>query len=145
MKVLLLQDVKGSGKKGEIVEVSDGFARNFLFKKNMAKIADKSILLEKQSQKASEERSRLLEKLEAEKIAREINKKTFKIKGKVGENGKLFGAITSKEISLALEEAGFNIDKKKIVLSSPIKSLGVFGVEARLFSNVNAKFFVEIV
>ena len=145
MKVLLLQDVKGSGKKGDIVEVNDGYARNFLLKKNMAKEANKSVMLEKQSQNASLERTKMLEKQEAEKIANEIRNKEIVIKVKTGENGKMFGAITSKEIAESIvNNLHVEVDKKQIILENPIKSVGRYPVEAKLYSGVVAKFAVII-
>ena len=145
MKVLLLQDVKGSGKKGDIVEVNDGFARNFLIKKNMAKEADKAVILEKKSQVASEERTKMLELEAAKKKASEIKDKEVTIKAKTGENGKLFGAITSKEIADAVVgELKIEVDKKQIVLTSPIKSTGKYQVEAKLHAGVSVKFWVFV-
>ena len=145
MKVLLLQDVKGSGKKGDIVEVNDGYARNFLIKKNLAKEANKAVILEKQSQNASLERTKQLEKQAAEKKANEIRNKEVLIKVKVGENGKMFGAITSKEIADSiLSELNIELDKKQILLENPIKNLGRYAVEAKLYPGVVAKFFVIV-
>ncbi len=144
MKVLLLQDVKGSGKKGDIVEISDGYAKNFLLKKGLAKQADKAVLCEKQAQVASQERTKMLEKQSAEQLAKDLNKKTFVVKAKLGDNGKLFGAVTSKEIADSLHDAGFEVDKKKIVLASPIKSVGKYEVLAKLYSGVSTVFFVSV-
>ena len=145
MKVLLLQDVKGSGKKGDIVEVNDGYARNFLIKRNLAKEADKAVMLEKQSQNASLERTKMLEKQAAEKKANDIRNKEVYIKVKIGENGKMFGAITSKEIAEAIvNNLHVEVDKKQIVLDSPIKSVGKYSVEAKLYSGVTAKFVVVV-
>lgn len=144
MKVLLLQDVKGTGKKGDIVEVNDGYAKNFLIKKNIAKQADSVVLREKASQVASQERTKQLEKEAAIKKAQTLKDKTFVIKAKVGDNGKLFGAITSKEIAEAVNNAGIEIDKKQIVMDSNIKSLGQYVIEAKLYTGVMAKFAVVV-
>ena len=145
MKVLLLQDVKGSGKKGDIVEVNDGYAKNFLIRKNMAKEANKTVILEKQSQNASLERTKMLEKQAAEKTANELKNKEVLIKVKTGDNGKMFGAITSKEIAESInEQLKIEIDKKQIVLESPIKSVGKYTVEAKLYTGVSTKFFVIV-
>ncbi len=144
MKVLLLQDVKGSGKKGDIVEVSDGYAKNFLLKKNLARLADKVVLSEKASQNASLERTKMLQKEEAEKKSQVLKNKVFVIKARTGENGKMFGAITSKEIVSALSEQGIDIDKKQIVLDNAIKSVGEYVVEAKLFQGVVAKFKIIV-
>ncbi len=144
MKVLLLQDVKGSGKKGDIVEISDGYAKNFLLKKGLAKEADKTVLSEKQAQVASQERTKMLEKQSAEETAKRLQKQTIVVKAKLGDNGRLFGAVTSKEIADSLQSAGYEIDRKKIVLDSPIKSVGKYEVVAKLYSGVTTKFFVVV-
>lgn len=144
MKVLLLSDVRGSGKKDEIVEVSDGYAKNFLFKKGLAKMADKVLLEEKASQMASKERNIKLEKEEAEKKAKFLKNKTFTMKANVGINGKMFGAISSKEIASAISAEGIEVDKRQIVLKSNIKSVGNYAVEAKLYSGVVAKFNVLV-
>ncbi len=144
MKVLLLQDVKGSGKKGEIVDVSDGYAKNFLLKKNLAKQADKTVLSEKASQNASLERTKMLEREDAIKKSNLLKDKVFTIKAKTGENGKLFGAITSKEIASAITEQGIEIDKKQILLDNNIKALGKYIVQAKLYSGVIAKINIVI-
>lgn len=144
MKVLLLQDVKGSGKKGDIVEVNDGYATNFLLKKNLAKKADNAVMLEKQSQLASQERNKQIEKNAAIEKANKLNNREIKIVAKKGENGKLFGAITSKEIAEEIAKSGIEVDKKQIILESPIKSVGKYFVEAKLYSGVVAKFSVVV-
>ena len=144
MKVLLLQDVKGSGKKGDIVEVNDGYATNFLLKKNLAKKADNAVMLEKQSQLASQERNKQIEKNAATEKANKLNNREIKIVAKKGENGKLFGAITSKEIAEEIAKSGIEVDKKQIILESPIKSVGKYFVEAKLYSGVVAKFSVVV-
>ena len=144
MKVLLLQDVKGSGKKGDIIEVNDGYAKNFLIKKNMAKQADSVVLREKASQVASQERTKQLEKEAAIKKAETLKDKTFVLNAKVGDNGKMFGAITAKEIAEAVVNAGIEIDKKQIILESNIKTLGKYIIEAKLYTGVMAKFNIVV-
>ena len=145
MKVLLLQDVKGSGKKGDIVEVNDGYAKNFLIKKNMAKEADKAVMLEKQSQMASVERTKMLERQAAEKKAEQIKNKEIYIKVKTGDNGKMFGAITSKEIAESVATTlNVDVDKKQILLENPIKNVGRYSVEVKLYSGVSTKLNVVI-
>lgn len=144
MKVLLLADVKGSGKKGDIVEVNDGYAKNFLIKKGVAKPADNAVMLEKASQVASQERTKKLEKEAAEKKAQQLKDKEFVIKVRVGDNGKMFGAITSKEIVEALSKENFDVDKKQILLENPIKTTGKYKVEAKLYSGVIAKFSIIV-
>lgn len=144
MKVLLLQDVKGSGRKGDIVEVSDGYARNFLIKKNLAKEANNAVMLEKASQVASQERTKKKERDAAVSLAEKLNNKEFILHVKVGENGKMFGAITSKEIADEIVKNGFEVDKKQIVLDNPIKNIGRYTIEAKLYQGVVAKFVVVI-
>ena len=144
MKVLLLQDVKGSGKKGDIIEVNDGYATNFLLKKNLAKKADNAVMLEKQSQLASQERNKQIEKNAAVEKAKKLNDTEVVISAKKGENGKLFGAITSKEIAEEIVNKGIEVEKKQIVLDSPIKNVGKYFVEAKLYPGVVAKFSVVV-
>lgn len=144
MKILLLQDVKGTGRKGDIVEVNDGYAKNFLIKKNLAKQADSVVLREKASQVASQERTKQLEREAAVKKAENLKGKTFVIKAKVGDNGKLFGAITAKEIAEAVTNAGIEVDKKQIIMDTNIKNLGNYPIEAKLYSGVVAKFNVVV-
>lgn len=144
MKVLLLGDLHPKGKKGDIVEVSDGYAINFLFKKGLAKQADKTVISEKESQIASEKRKTLLAREQAEEKAKSLKNKVFVIHANVGENGKMFGAVTAKEIAAVVSASGTLMDKKDILLKENIKSVGKFAVEAKLFSGVIAKFFVQV-
>lgn len=140
MKVILQQDVKGLGRKGEVVNASDGHARNFLFPKKLAIPADKQNLNELSAKKASEAHKKELEKEEAIKIKAKLEKVTLHIKTKAGENGKIFGSITSKEISEGIErEYKEKIDKKKILLKDQIKTLGEHTVDLKLFEGVMAK------
>ena len=137
MKVILLTDVKGMGKKGEIVNASDGHARNYLIPRKLAIAADKQNMTEWTARKSSEAHKKELEKQEAIKIKDKLEKIVLTVKTKAGENGKIFGSITSKEISENIEkEFKINIDKKKIVIKDPIKTLGVCTVELRLFEGV---------
>lgn len=144
MKVLLLQDVKGTGRKGDVVEVNDGYARNFLIKKGMAKQADKVVLREKQSQVASQERTQQLEREAALKKAGEMGKMTLHIKAKTGENNKMFGAITSKEIVDEFLKQGIEVDRRQILLENNIKNLGEYEIGAKLYSGVSTKFKVVV-
>ena len=140
MKVILQQDVKGLGRKGEVVNASDGHARNFLFPKKLAIPADKQNLNELSAKKASEAHKKELEKEEAIKIKAKLEKVTLHIKTKAGENGKIFGSITSKEISEGIEkEYKEKIDKKKILLKDQIKTLGEHTVDLKLFEGVIEK------
>ena len=114
MKVLLLQDVKAQGKKGDIIEVSDGYAKNFLIKKKLAIQATNQVINETNQKKASEQRKLEIEKQEAIKLAERLNGNTIVVEIACGENGKMFGSVTGKEISESLLKSGYDIDKKKI-------------------------------
>lgn len=146
MKVILQTDVKGVGKRGDVVEASDGYARNFLFPKKLAIPADKQNLSELTARKSSEAHKKELEKQEAIKIKEKLEQITLTVKTKAGENGKTFGSITSKEIADNIEkEYSYKIDKKKIVIKDQIKTLGVYTVELRLFEGVIAKVKVNVI
>lgn len=144
MKVLLTQDVKAVGKKGEIVEVNDGYARNFLIKKGMAQQATSNVINETNQRNAALERQRQKEYEEAVALGKELKGKSIVIPIKFGENGKPFGAVTSKEISQELAKMGYEVDKKKINLKDSIKSAGIFDVEIKVHTNVTTMIKVEI-
>lgn len=137
MKVLLLVDVKAQGKKGEIIDVNDGYARNCLIKKGLAVQADAKIINEIKQKEAAEARRKEIEKAEALKLADRLRGYVVKLKAQCGENGKMFGSVTSKEISDVLLSQGFDIDKKKIAVKDPIKSLGTYTVEVKVYANVS--------
>lgn len=145
MKVILLADVKGVGKKEQIVNASEGYARNFLFPKNLAVEANAGNM-KKLDNKHKQEAQKAQEELDAAKaLAESIEKLTVKISVKVGNNGKLFGAVTNKEIAAALKEQhNTDIDKKKIVLSDAIKTTGEKEVSVKLHPKVTAKLKVVI-
>lgn len=146
MKVILLQDVKSVGKKGQTVNVSDGYAHNFLFAKKLAIEANKSNLNELALKQKSEERRKEQEYQEAKELGEKLEKQTVKVGVKTGEGGKLFGSVTNKEIAAALEkETGIKIDKKKIVLNDQIKMVGKRTVQVKLHPKVTASLSVEIV
>ncbi len=145
MKVLLLQDVKAQGKKGDIIEVSDGYAKNFLIKKKMAVQATNQVINETNQKKASEQRRLEVEKQEAIKLAERLNGNTIIVEIACGENGKMFGSVTAKEISEGLLKSGYDIDKKKINIKEPIKAFGIFSVEVKVYANVNATINVNVV
>lgn len=145
MKVLLLQDVKSHGKKGEIIEVNDGYAKNFLIKKKMAIQATNQVINETNQKKASEARKLEIERQEAIKLAERLNGNTIVVEIACGESGKMFGSVTAKEVSESLQKAGYDIDKKKINLKEPIKSFGVFSVEVKVYANVNATINISVV
>lgn len=146
MKVILQTDVKGMGKRGEIVNANDGYARNFLFPKKLAIPADKQNMNEWTAKKSSEAHRKELEKQEAIKIKEKLEQEVLTIKTKAGENGKTFGSITSKEISENIEkEFKETIDKKKIVIKNQIKNIGEYTVELRLFEGVVASLKLNII
>ncbi len=145
MKVILNQDVKGQGKKGDLIEVSDGYARNFLLPKNLAKEATKENLNVMQGQKESQEYRKKKELEEANEIKAKIEEVTVKIKAKSGENGKLFGSVTSKEIAEELKmQHHIKLDKKKFVLPDGIKTLGTTVVDIKVYPGVVAKLKVAV-
>lgn len=140
MKVILLQDIRGVGKKDEIINANDGYARNFLFPKKMALEATKDNLLKLQDKQNSVAHKKNLEIEENKKIAERINKIELKLSVKAGENGKTFGGITSKEISEELKKQHrIDIDKKKIVLKDTIKSIGRFSIDIKFGDGVLAR------
>lgn len=144
MKVILLQDVQGTGKKGEIKEVKDGFARNCLIKKNLAVEATNENLNILDGQKAHAQHKIDTEIANAKHIASVIEGKTFATKIKAGANGKTFGSVTAKDIvKLIKDECNLDIEKKKIVCKD-IKAFGVYEVEAKLYNGVSAKFKVQV-
>lgn len=146
MKVILCADIKNVGKKDQVINASDGYARNFLFPKKLAVPADKENMSKLQAQQEAKQYKKNLELEDAKKVAEKINQITLKIKTKSGENGKIFGSITSKEIVQNLEEQfKIVVDKKKVNLKEPIKSLGTTIVELKLFEGVNAKMKVMVV
>jgi len=145
MKVILLQDIKNVGKKDEIINANDGYARNFLFPKKMAVEATKDNLLKLQAKKDSIQNKKNIEIAENKKIAEKIKNITLDLKVKAGANGKTFGGITSKEISEELnKQYKINIDKKKIELKETIKTLGKFSVDIKFGDGVNAKLSINI-
>ena len=144
MKVVLLKDVKGTGKKGEVKEVSDGFAKNFLLKNGSAKIADNSALNENKIQNDAAKYHKQQEILAAKELAKKIEGKTVTLQIKCGSNGKTFGSVTSKEISDELEKLDIRLDKKKIELKEPIKMAGNYVVVARVYPEITAKFNVIV-
>ncbi len=145
MKVILNQDVKGQGKKGDLINVSDGYARNFLLPKKLAKEATKENINVMKSQKESREYRQQMELEEAQATAKKIDEVTVTLTAKAGDNGKLFGSITSKDVSEALTmQHHIKIDKKKFVMPDGIKSLGTTIVEIKIHTGVSAKLKVEV-
>lgn len=145
MEIILIQDVKSLGKKGDIVKVSDGYARNFILPKKLGLEATKQNLNDLKLQKAAEEK-RLKEILEeAQAFGKKLEELTVKASIKAGEGGKTFGSVSTKEISAALKEQfGLDIDKKKLVLADPIKNAGTFTVQVKLHPQVTAELKIKV-
>lgn len=145
MKVVLLKDVKGSGKAGDIIDAKDGFAQNFLIKKGLAKIADNSAINENKQKKEAQNFHRQ-EQLKANKeLKLSLDGKEVVVTVKCGENGKFFGSVTNKEIADKLLDLGFDIDKKKIILSSNIKTLGTYSVAIKISPEETATISVKVI
>ena len=144
MKVILLTDVKGTGKKGDLVEVSDGFAQNFLLKQKKAKLADNSAINQKQMADNSKQYHYDQDLQKAKDLAQKLKTVELKFQVKAGDNGKIFGSITSAEIADELKKKGFEVSKKQIVLDSPIKFAGKYVIEVKLFVGVVAKLNIVV-
>lgn len=145
MKVVLLKDVKGTGKKGEIKEVADGYAKNFLLKNGFAVIANASAVNENNRQKEAVAYHKEMEKQEAVKLGENLKEKKIVLKIKCGENGKTFGSVTAKEIAETLKKEGFDVDKRKIEVREPIKTVGEYQISIKLHSEVVVKINLEVV
>ena len=144
MKVILTQDVKGKGKKGQMIEVSDGYARNFMLPKKLAiEATPDAINTMKMNDKATQERI-AREKAEALEISKKLRAMTLVVKAKGGGAGRLFGAVTNAEIASALEKQGVKLDKRKIVLNETIKSVGTYTATCKLGYEINAPLTVKI-
>ncbi len=145
MKVILKQDVKNLGNKDEVKEVKEGYARNYLIPKGMAEKATKNKLKEVEKKREMQQKQEQKEIEEAEKLKEKLAEEKLVLKAKTGEEGKLFGSITNKDIAEKLsEEKGIEIDKRKIELDDPIKDLGSYEIELKLHSEVTAKLNVQV-
>ena len=146
MKVVLLQDVKGLGKKGELVTASDGYVRNFLFPKNLAKEANAQAMNELKNAEQSKKFKIDTAIAAANDAKAKLEGSTFVMSAKAGQGGKLFGSITAKEISAEIKkQKGIDVDKRKITLSSDIKTCGVYDVEVKLYTGISGKLNVQVV
>ena len=144
MKVILLQDVKGKGKKGQMIEVSDGYARNYMLPRKIAMEATAdAVNTMRMNDKATAERI-AREKAEALEVSHKLRAMTLVVKAKGGGAGRLFGAVTNAEIASALEKQGIKLDKRKIVVSDPIKNVGTYTVTCKLGYEINAPLTVKI-
>ena len=146
MKVILLEDVKSVGKKGELVNASDGYAKNFLFPKKLAVEATKSNLNDFELKQKAEEKRKKEEFEQAQATAKELENKTVTVKVKTGENGKLFGSVTNKEVAEEIvKQTGMEIDKKKVSIGDPIKMVGERTAVIKLHPKVSAEITIKIV
>lgn len=144
MKVILKQDVKGLGKKGQLVSTSDGYARNYLFPKGLAAEANAQAMSELKNKEDAERYRIKTETAAAQKAADEIGGKTIRISAKAGQNGKLFGSVTAKEIAETLKSTfGVNVDKRKINVEE-IKQFGTYEFEVKLYTGISAKLYVMV-
>ncbi|MGN0441243.1 MAG: 50S ribosomal protein L9 [Acutalibacteraceae bacterium] len=145
MKVVLLQDVKGSGKKGELVNVSDGYARNFLFPRKLAKEANAQAINEIKNAEDSRRFKIETDTANANKSKEKLEDKIISITAKAGKNGKLFGSVTSKEISAEIKKQfGIDVDKRKVTIDGEIKAFGTYNCEVKLYQGVVAKIKVKV-
>ena len=146
MKVILLSDIKGVGKKDQVIEASDGYARNYLFPKKLALEANTENMSKLKARQNSNQFRKDTEKKQAEEIAKKLNGIMLKIKVRAGENGKIFGGVTSKEISEGLKrDYNIDIDKKKILLNETIKTIGTFTIDIKLYEGVIGKLKIDVI
>lgn len=146
MKVILLADIKGKGKRDQVIEVSDGYARNYLFAKKLAVAADTRALNELRDRESSRQYKYDMEKTAAKEIAKQLEAVTLVLRHKAGIDNKLYRAVTTKEIAQQLKiEHNIDVDKKKLSMESPIKTFGTYKIKAKLFSDVSATVTVQVV
>ncbi len=144
MKVILQKDIKGTGKKGDIVNVADGYGKNFLIKNGLAVIANNSNVNDTMNKKVAQDYHKEQEILSAKEKAKSLEGKEIVVGIKCGENGKIFGAVTSKEIAEAFSKQNFEIDKRKIELKEPIKFAGIYKLRVKLYEGVYANIVVKV-
>ncbi|HZG74368.1 MAG TPA: 50S ribosomal protein L9 [Paenibacillus sp.] len=144
MKVIFLQDVKAQGKKGQIKEVSEGYALNFLIPRGLAKPASEGNVKTLENQKQAELRRKEQEKLDAQELAKQLEGITVVLTSKAGEGGRLFGSITNKQVAEELEKLKIKLDKRKIVMDEPIRTLGVTQVPVKLHPEVTGTLKVQV-
>ena len=145
MKVILLADVKGQGKKGQLVNASDGYARNYLLPKGLAVVADKSAMSEFESKQSAAAYHKEQEKKQASELAEQLNEAVVTFTAKAGENGKLFGSITAKDVAEQLKmQCHLVVDKKKIQLPDGIKTLGTTNVNVKVYPEISATIKVKV-
>ena len=145
MKVILLQDVKGTGKKDQILEISDGYARNYLLPRKLAREATAEALNAVEGSKSADKHRQEVKRAEAEKNARDLKGKVIQLTVRGGENGKIYGSVTNDQIAAALkEQLGFEVDKRKIEVEEPIKTAGQAFFNLKLFAGVSTRMIVNV-
>ncbi len=145
MKVVLLQDVKGQGKRDQLIEVSDGYARNFLLPRKLAIEADAKVMNEIRNKEEARQYRVAEEQKAAKALAARLSSVTLKIRCASGADGKLYGAVTAKDVADALEkDTGITVDKRKLTLSEPIRSYGMYTAEVRLYTDIVGKFSIVV-
>ncbi|MDR3178573.1 MAG: 50S ribosomal protein L9 [Oscillospiraceae bacterium] len=145
MKIILLEDVKGSGKKDQLLNVSDGYAKNFLIPRKLAVKASKQALNELEANKESKQRKLKEEEERANDISKQLEKKVLNFYSKPGKDGKIFGSITSRDIAKELKKVyDFNIDKRKIIIPKDMKVFGTYECKVKLFHGVSVKIYINI-
>lgn len=146
MKVVLLQDVKSQGKKNQIIDVSEGYARNFLFPRKLAVVADAKAINDVKNKESSDKHKKEVEKAEAKALADKISQLTVKLSCEAGNDGRFYGAVTAKDISEAVKaQFGLEVDKRKIVLDAPIKAFGTYKLDVKVYPDVVGKLTVTVV
>ena len=146
MKVVLLQDVKSQGKKNQIIDVSEGYARNFLFPRKLAVVADAKAINDVKNKESSDKHKKEVEKAEAKALADKISELTVKLSAEAGNDGRFYGAVTAKDISEAVKaQFGLEVDKRKIVLDAPIKAFGTYKLDVKVYPDVVGKLTVTVV
>ncbi|MBR7101797.1 MAG: 50S ribosomal protein L9 [Clostridia bacterium] len=145
MKVVLLQDVKAQGKKDQIVEVSDGYARNFLFPKKLAVPADAKVINDIKSKQSSAKHREEVERENARALSKKLGETTVTVTAEAGTDGRFYGAVTSKDIAEALKaQFAIEVDKRKILLDAPIKAFGTYKIEIKLYADISGKLNVKV-
>ena len=144
MKVILLQDVRGQGKKGQLVQVSDGYARNYLFPRKMAiEATADNVNTMRMNDKAKQEREQR-QREEATALSAKLREMTLVLYAKGGGAGRLFGSVTSQEVSEALKEQGYDVDKRKILIDEPLKTVGIYTIKCKLGYEINAPLKLDV-
>lgn len=144
MKVILQQDVKPHGKKGDVVNVNDGYARNFLFPKKLAIEATTGALDDVRKKQEAAQRKEAKERLAAAELADKLKKAIVEVKVRCGEGDRIYGSVTSAEIAAALNEAGYEVDKRKIVLKENIRNIGTYQIEIKVYAGISAKATIKV-